>query len=635
MIREDIQGLRALAILAVIAFHLNLNLPFGYLGVDIFFVISGYVITQSIARQVFNDGYFKPLLFMKKRAIRLLPALSIMLILITLISFFIDTPNNSFTDTNEAALASLLFFANLFFMNKSTDYFNDNSSNPLLHMWSLSTEEQFYLIITVTLALLFRFFQGTKHQVIYILTLVGILLSFVTTVLIHLYIVRISNYDTSLFVFFAPITRIWEFGCGIAVALITNAITVTYRSLRFLTPFYYSLFLGLLWTFFRQPFEVGSPLAPILPVVLTSLLIFQGNSKIRVVRKDFLSNKLLVKIGNRSYSLYLWQGPLITLTFTLFGNSQVISIFVLILIFVISEISYKLVEIRISFKNIQSSNLVKSQRTPIYIGLSSFVLILANLNVSPGVLKEYWAQKPIRATSLDLECDRQSGDGTFIPCWYGNRSDPLILLVGDSHSGALSEVIKEVAVKNSFQLAVATASACPLIAHEFVYRYRSDCVTYLENIKKFTSIYTPTLVIFSNFSRFYIDDLGVGLETWTTGILEFIYSMNLTTNSEIIWLGDVASFDYVPGRLIWMHDRRFLNAKNSSRQNVINTAERESIESNSFVKYIDLNRFICNHLCKVVVNNNWAYTDKDHLSIDGASQFFPLLNIEINKLMKN
>jgi len=156
--RHDVDGLRAIAVFAVLLFHLDFEfISGGFVGVDIFYVISGYVIFKSIVKEV-ECGTFSLLDFYKRRIRRILPALLITVLLSYAVGYFILTPRE-FVNLSHSAIASLLSYSNFYFFD-TLGYFSDSAkSTPLLHTWSLGIEEQFYLIMPIVFLMLLRFFD--------------------------------------------------------------------------------------------------------------------------------------------------------------------------------------------------------------------------------------------------------------------------------------------------------------------------------------------------------------------------------------------------------------------------------------------------------------------------------------------
>ena len=153
--RSDIQGLRGIAILLVMLYHSGVAVPNGYMGVDVFFVISGYVITASILRELENTGRVSLVDFFFRRAKRLLPALGIVIVSVLIASSLLQSPFFDQEVTAKTAVAAIAFVANLYFLNQNSSYFERPAeTNPLFHTWSLSVEEQFYLCFPIFIVFL-------------------------------------------------------------------------------------------------------------------------------------------------------------------------------------------------------------------------------------------------------------------------------------------------------------------------------------------------------------------------------------------------------------------------------------------------------------------------------------------------
>ena len=294
--RPDIDGLRAVAILSVLAYHLSpASVSGGFVGVDVFFVISGYLISAVIFSEI-ATGRYSVLAFYERRIRRIFPALFGMLIgLSTVISFFLLP--KEFIDYAKSAIAATTSASNFYFWHHS-GYFDSPTSNPLLHTWSLAVEEQFYILFPIFLLITRRFFtQWLKHAVV-ILLFTSLAASVVT---LH------YNATTA---FYMPYTRAWELLMGTVIslglfprlrqALVRNGITllgigmIGYAVLRY-SP--------------QTPFP---GLAAVVPCVGSALIIGAGESGSTLVGKT-LSWRPMVFIGLISYSLYLWHWPVIVL----------------------------------------------------------------------------------------------------------------------------------------------------------------------------------------------------------------------------------------------------------------------------------------------------------------------------------
>ena len=288
--RKEIDGLRALAVLPVVLFHAKLGpFPGGFVGVDIFFVISGYLITSLILAQL-ASGTFSIVNFYEKRARRIFPALFFILFVTTVIGLFIYLPGQFFGYA-QGLVATLLFISNVYFW-KTSGYFAPSAElNPLLHTWSLSVEEQFYLFIPVLLIVAHR--KGMR---------------WITTLLIGLAICSLTLnlwlIDTkSSACFYLLPTRAWELLLGSLTALITAKPTLPVRQAASSTGLALICF-SIFGFSAATPFPSAYALVPTLGAVL---VITSGYNDTWVGR--LLGNKAVVAVGLISYSLYLWHQP--------------------------------------------------------------------------------------------------------------------------------------------------------------------------------------------------------------------------------------------------------------------------------------------------------------------------------------
>jgi len=309
--RHDIQGLRALAVLMVVAFHAGLPLPGGFVGVDVFFVISGFVITATLHREFTTTGRIRFGTFYLRRFKRLTPALALMVTAVVLFSTLALSPLGPLHVAAQTAVGASLLCANIVIARTTGGYFDPPAdTNPLLNTWSLSVEEQFYLVFPLVITGGWLLARGSSRYRVAPIFLVGVvaLVSFGLAVL-----------DSStpigpgeLVGFYSPLTRAWEFASGALLALSTTAHFISITSRRS------SLILGLigvvalaasLWLISgTTPFP---GVWTLLPVTGTMLLIAVGTARPDGAVTRVLSTGPLVRIGDWSYSLYLWHWPFI------------------------------------------------------------------------------------------------------------------------------------------------------------------------------------------------------------------------------------------------------------------------------------------------------------------------------------
>ena len=307
--RPEIDGLRALAVLAVVLFHAEFGCPGGYVGVDVFFVISGFLITSLIWKDLEN-GRFSMINFWERRARRIVPALVVVTLATLAAGWFLLSPPD-FKSLGQASAAQAVFMANVHYW-RDTGYFGGAAAEkPLLHTWSLAVEEQFYLIVPILMWLMF-FLRAlrTRKGVIFLLFL-GWLLSF-----------ALSVYGMALspgFTFYMLPTRAWELLTGSLFAFIGFPLALAKRQYVRETLAFVGLALIAIPIFvytLKTPFP--GPLA--LPPCLGAALFIWANKRGETADKDAippsfagrcLAAKPVVFIGLISYSLYLWHWPLL------------------------------------------------------------------------------------------------------------------------------------------------------------------------------------------------------------------------------------------------------------------------------------------------------------------------------------
>ena len=444
--RPEIDGLRAFAVIAVIINHFNKDLlPSGYLGVDLFFVISGYVLTSSNSKNKAKS--FKEFLinFYEKRINRLIPAL-VFFVCITsfLICLFDANPINSL----RTGAASLIGISNLYLFQNNSDYFAPSIDlNPFAHTWSLGVEEQFYFFFPL-LIWFSSFSRNNKKGSIRLLFINSIITIASLIGFIYFYP------RNQAFAYFMMPTRLWEISIGSIVFILFQK-NSNYNFVQIKLPSLLCI-LGLTFLFFL-PIKYAI-LSTILSVILCSILLI--NLKEGTFAFNLFTQKNIVYIGLISYSLYLWHWPILCLSKWTFGASRWSTPLEVLLIIIISKFSYKYIENPFRkkriFQNIKNKflklislisvfllsfiifSLKKSTTQLLYSGdLENSIPLLNNVNTfvddNSGRLASNCLFNPDNMLE-EKTAYKKTRDAFRENCIWGNESNPLLAFIGDSHT---------------------------------------------------------------------------------------------------------------------------------------------------------------------------------------------------------
>ena len=416
--RADIDTLRGVSVISVVIYHFNnLIFPNGYLGVDLFFVISGFVITKSILGKI-EKKKFSFIDFYIKRARRILPAF-LLVLLITLIASSFILLTSDLKRYTESLITSLSFVSNFYFWLTGGYFSTNDQLKPLLHLWSLSVEEQFYLIFPLLVFFSFKFFKKLKFFIF--IVLITSIVSF------SLNLLFLKNTDAVFFLFPA---RIWEFGIGILFALLPSLKikNVILEAIYLLI----AIFLIIFNFFYIIEFL---PDATLMCLGL-GLILFKPVNE-RNILSNIFQLKPLIFIGLISYSLYLWHWPIISFfKYTSMDNlsfSQIILSSILILS--LSILSWKFVE-QPFLNNYSQKKLFK------FISLNYFILLFIAILIifSQNLPSRYSNYSNLLAESVGSTYDcppikyRKFFD-TY-GCYVNSNldGDPKSVLYGNSHA---------------------------------------------------------------------------------------------------------------------------------------------------------------------------------------------------------
>jgi len=424
--RADIDGLRTVAIIAVIVFHLERAwLPGGFLGVDVFFVISGFLITSIITRDLKKES-FSYVSFLKRRFFRLFPAL-LVVCSVTLLLGSLILPNPERSSLSLQVVAAILSFSNVLMYKTTGGYWDSSSENiALLHTWSLSLEEQFYLFFPLLLLVIYK----VKPKYLFTSIVCLCVLSFC----ICLYYTSVNNKAS----FYMLPSRMWELLLGSILALLGQKKSLCDKEIV-IAP--YMQFLGIILILCSYAFIENSRtfpgVWPLLPCLGTIMLLRYGEYK-GLVNK-LLTLKPSVGIGKISYSLYLWHWPVIVFAYYL--NVQPMIIVMLGVMVVLSTITYFKIEMPFRFHRGKSQQI--SMGFFAVVLLSSFIhLTLTDRSVGLEKLGDFDSEQSFsRGWAYEATSMLEKGEDGVL--WKHNNSSQInICVIGSSHARVLCEPIK-------------------------------------------------------------------------------------------------------------------------------------------------------------------------------------------------
>jgi peptidoglycan/LPS O-acetylase OafA/YrhL len=429
--RPDIDGLRALAILPVVLFHAFPNfLPGGFIGVDIFFVISGYLITSILLKDI-QAGTYSIKTFYARRVRRIFPALMLVLFVSLVFGWIMLTPDE-YQRLGKHTAGGVGFIANFMFL-KEVGYFDAAAdTKPLLHLWSLGIEEQFYIVWPILLAIVLKR-SWSLWWVIVVLGGSSFLLN----------IGRISL-DPSA-VFYSPLTRSWELAIGAFVAYQLFQPMIWLKNLfeKFGSIFsVLGLFLIIIGFIFINEKLAFPGWWAVLPSVGAAILIMiQSNG---LIHKKILSNQLLVWVGLISFPLYLWHWPLLSFARIIYSETPTVEVrFILVMIsFILAWATFLCIE-----KPIRYSKSSRKIILGLVIGLLLVGITGHLINKNKGVPARQFGLLNADPSSLVMGADRsrlinQCGVSSadikkFQTCWSDPKGEARLAVLGDSKGEAI------------------------------------------------------------------------------------------------------------------------------------------------------------------------------------------------------
>ena len=593
----QIQGLRALAALLVTIFHAKF-VSGGFIGVDIFYVISGYLITGLILREIENTGTLNLRLFYQRRIKRLLPTSVFVLFATAIVGYFV-LPAITRDALGRDLFAAATYVSNYLFAWWENDYQNlDATPSPFIHYWSLAVEEQFYVVWPILILILSRFGKRAVLYGVGAITAASLILSIQQT------------QSSPIWAFYSLPTRAWELGIGALLLFIP----ISFWKSRFL-PWLGAIGLAVGALIFDE--NTAFPgINALLPVISTAVLIGSISQWPRFFN-DLSNNRISQWLGAISYPLYLWHWPALVLPSSALGrplsiNERMICILVTILL---AHWTSKYIEQPLRHKNIAGKKvfLFFVSTTLISLGAGIAISSTATSIISiKGTDYKFDLVDVMKKPSIYIDsCHVNYGEPESGECTYGDiNSKTTIVLYGDSHAAQWFPALEVLANERGFKLVSLTKSACPSVdvprddrgAFKAV-----DCDQWRVNSIARIQELAPTAVIMSNF-QYFTPPSGYPSKTqwWNDGQRRLLADLQGSSRN-LIYISDT------PRPL-----RDIPNCLASRDSHTCDSTEKTpNLIINGF-KQIDPTPWLCTSFCPAIQDGYVVYRDGSHISVEAA-----------------
>lgn len=589
--RNDLFYLRAISVIFVFLFHANPQLfKFGYMGVDIFFIISGFLITKSIIKHIRNKELKK---YFITRIKRILPSL-LNVIFFTQLIFLIIFSYEKLFDLSKSSMSSLFFLSNIYYLFKSSYFDLVSEFRPLLHTWSLSVEMQFYIFFPILLILYFR--SKTFFKIIFVLIFIFSLMFFL--------FFYFKNYEN--FYHYFTLFRLWEFMIGSAIS-ITNFKLKIYKHSNLIILILITVFVvfGILLSV--------EDLIVTFTIVLLTILYLSNDKDISYISKPF---NVLHFYGKISYSFYLIHYPAIIFvnffissqTLIMYFGIFIIVTFVSYLNYQFFEKNYKLIKLNFKFLIIFLIILFLSFSIFYFKGFQEAQIFqfsnkINNANFDLNVQKENTWEYYNDYSVKNLKLNNQ-------------KKFKQILLIGDSHSKTLFNSLNMHFYENkSFKLVGKQINNKCLRFLSLKGSYLNDCNNQISEI--------INLIKDNNFRSIIISF------RWTKNSIKNLLTLtnilslnNKINNNNIIVSSLLHEVSQLPLSFIDLYflnqQRRYLNFVEIKNTIDLNNKIKKIVSQNSY-NYLEINEYIMQEKFSIKLNEHLIYYDTNHLTLYGAN----------------
>ncbi|MCA5922334.1 acyltransferase family protein [Curtobacterium oceanosedimentum] len=640
--RLDVQGLRAVAVLGVVLFHAGMpGAQGGFVGVDVFFVISGYLITGNLLRDRAVHGRLRLIVFFRHRLARLAPA-ALVTVAATVLAVHVLLPPLDRVAARVDALAALVGAENLRLAHAGTDYLADHTTGPFQQFWSLGVEEQFYVAWALLLAGVLAVPALRRHA--FALTAVLCALSIGA--------VLIGSTLSGPWTFFGVHTRAWEFGVGALAAIAARSgRRRVLRSGRLARRATAPVGLGLIMTasvLFDASTPFPGPLT-VVPVAGALLVVLPGDDDDPVRRA--LAWGPMRWVGDRSYSMYLWHWPALVVPALALdrplGPAETIA--ALAVTVVLTWSGHALVETRMS--NWARRGGIRS--FVVVAGVVATAVLVASATALPplrstvaapsatpaAVLRGPWAPRTVPANlapgiaeaAADLPPvyrDGCHGDYAALStkaCRYGAGQRDVVLF-GDSHAAQWTSPLATVAGRHDAALVTMTKSSCPsadlAVRRQQLGRSYPECDVWRRDAFRQLERMRPELVVLADAANGYRSDADAA--GWRDAVARTIERIR-ATGAEVVVIGDTPVWEQTPNRCLSasLEDVAACTGQVRDLTDTSRSAAQAAAASAAGVPIVDPVPWICQDHCSPVLWDVLVYRDTNHLTDTMARALTP------------
>jgi len=673
--RYDIQALRALAVGLVFAYHLwPSRLPGGFIGVDVFFVISGFLITGMLVREAEATGSIRVVAFWLRRARRLLPA-ALIVLAVAAVATLALAPANLWPQFLREILASTFYVQNWLLVSDSVDYLAaNNAASPVQHFWTLSAEEQFYavtplvLLASVLLARLLGPGPGRRRRAL----LVGVALVTVISFAVSVWLTAVSPPQA----YFATVTRAWEFGLGALLVFLPAPASSLHANAAVAAGI-----AGIVTSAFLL--SGGTPFPGWIaawPVVSAAAAIWGGSA---LGRRGLRLARLppIQLTGDVSYSIYLWHWPLIIFGAYLLDRplGVVEKVVVVAATFVLATISTRYIEDPIRHGRVRFFGGTSSPRilVPSAIGMALVVLIAGSGLLASESRRAASAQRVAQVTATEPDClgamaiwnaaacsatppsanvvpdpAEAPNDSWNLPeCWATVESSELhvcsfgpadatvrLAAIGDSHSNSLLVAYRAVAEANHWRVDVAGHNGCywtTAVQRKPVQAMVDACEAWKRNLEAWLDGQPPYAAILVTFARLGAETIAPDPrhedQVTVDGLLG-AWGPQMSRGSTIVAIRDNPAMEADVVTCVVRHVATANTTCARPEREAVRSPDPlvEAVQRADRARLIDLTSIYCpGHLCLTIIGGVVIYADRAHVTSTWAASLGPILTNQI------